>query len=137
MDDEISPASIQNVYKSYKCNCKENNDQLKWTCSDFIFNTKILCRSCNKNYKLDNKSVIRWVCNSCNSYYCSNCYKVVIKSNCPENHTLTKRAQHCWKTVCDICGRLINGYEYDYNDSLCNMVFCKDCAPLELTEKYN
>jgi len=140
MDEESSPASMQNIYNSYRCKCLgenlENNILLKWTRSDFVFNNQIFCKICDQNYSRDPKCVIRWHCDNCNGYYCSDCYKVVLKSTCPENHKLIKRMNqsHFNGEVCDICARNIDGTQDDYLDMTCNMLFCQDCAPIDFDE---
>jgi hypothetical protein len=129
IEDE-SPASITNYYKNYFCtDCINNGKNLEWRYEELIY-TEDLCSSCGLNYNLNQNSVVRWSCNDCNRKYCTKCYPILIKKQCPVDHELILTKKVYQDNVCDVCGNNINT-QFFYSDSVCNLLICISCLPNE------
>ena len=72
---------IQKIYKETYL-CKEGHN-IVWHGTSYVY-SDIVCGKCGKTSKNDNP--IRWGCSQCKTFYCSNCFRIIMDKLCPLKH---------------------------------------------------
>ena len=117
--------AINENYSQNKCN---SGHQLKWGGGALCFNQEILCTQCLKNYFIDNACILRWKCESCDTYFCQNCRKVAKLNKCPLKHDIPFIKGYISSNyTCDICFKKFSGTFDTWFDKICNLGFCVEC----------
>ena len=118
---EDSPAGIENVYSTYKC---EKDHVLVW--KGYKLGSKSYCRTCNKNSKLV------FSCEECKVGYCDICKPLVKLLKCPIKHEIKFMKDFSYGSYisfrCNLCFKILSGKNDVYLDEVCDAGFCFDCG---------
>lgn len=127
MDQDISNLDL--YYASYSC--VSGKHKLTWVPEKWQSNIHN-CTICNNNISVDFKYLIRWTCQTCNTYYCSTCRPIINIGVCPIKHPIIYLQDQDYSKqinwICDSCGTLTKGILNVYHDKVCDIGFCESCG---------
>ena len=117
---------IQKIYKDTYL-CKEGHN-IAWQGTSYVY-SDLICSKCGKTCQ--NDSPIRWSCSQCNSYFCSNCFNVIMDKLCPLKHKYKFYKQNSvdffTSYTCDICCKRYETKDGVLFDKECNITVCPRC----------
>ena len=117
---------IQKIYKDTYL-CKEGHN-IAWQGTSYVY-SDLICGKCGKTCK--NENPIRWSCSQCNSYFCSNCFNVIMDKLCPLKHKFKFYKQNSvdffTNYTCDICCKRYETKDGVLFDKECNITVCPRC----------
>ena len=117
---------IQKIYKEDYL-CKEGHNVV-WHGSQYVY-SDLVCAKCGKPCK--NENPIRWSCSKCNTFFCSNCFRIIMDKICPSKHKYKFYKQLTVDSfsyyTCDICSKRFDNMEGILHDKECNITICPKC----------
>lgn len=124
---KLKSDTIKKIYKENFC-CKEGHS-VKWTGASLMTSHNLLCTKCGNS--CSNIYPIRWECPSCNVYFCSRCFDLIIDKICPLNHRLKfykqYNVEYFSNFTCDKCYEKFQTKDGVFFDKDCNLTFCANC----------
>ena len=130
---------IQKIYKDkYLCN---QGHSITWSGKANIFSKELFCEKCGNISNI--KNPLRWDCLQCNTYFCSNCYEIIVDKLCPMKHKYKFYKQDLIESfsifTCDKCNKDLfpkNGvfFDKDCNVTICPKCYCDSCDIPEILE---
>jgi len=120
-----SNLKIEHHFIDHKCSSKEYVHSLTWKGDELIYKKDLKCKICDLNSQKN--ALIRWYCENCYFYYCTNCKPILHIKTCPIKHKLEYLQDYVCDFVCDKCNTEDRGKVNIYADKKCNLSFCVNC----------